>query len=62
MSADELRAGLHEAFGKMGKRQRVLAVPPDFTRFHSRAGQITEMAWEYFGDRLTAVLAGARHA
>jgi nickel-dependent lactate racemase len=34
----------------------VLAVPPDFTRFHSRAGRITELVWEYYGTALTDVL------
>ena len=56
LTPEQLRAGLHEAFKAMGKRNKVLAVPPDFTRFHSRSGQITEMAWEFFGDRLTDVL------
>ena len=56
LSTEHLRAGLHEALTKLGKRQKVLAVPPDFTRFHSRAGQLTEMAWEYYGERLTDVL------
>ncbi len=31
-------------------------MPPDFTRFHSRAGRITELAWEYYGTSLTDVL------
>lgn len=56
MSAEEFRAGLFEALGKLGERKKVLAVPPDFTRFHSKAGELTEMAWEYYGDRLTDVL------
>ena len=41
MSAAEARAGLLEGLGKLGKRKKVLAVPPDFTRFHSRAGELT---------------------
>ncbi|HZL25821.1 MAG TPA: lactate racemase domain-containing protein [Acidobacteriaceae bacterium] len=56
MSAEEFRAGLFEALGKLGERKKVLAVPPDFTRFHSKAGELTEMAWEYYGERLTDVL------
>ena len=56
MSPDEIRAGLFEALGKLGNRRRVLAVPPDFTRFHSKAGELTEMAWEFFGERLVDVL------
>lgn len=56
ISDEELRSGLTEALGRLGKRRRVLAIPPDFTRFHSRAGRITEMAWEYYGAALTDVL------
>jgi nickel-dependent lactate racemase len=56
MSGAEIRAGLREALGKLGERKKVLAVPPDFTRFHSKAGELTEMAWEFYGDALTDVL------
>jgi nickel-dependent lactate racemase len=56
MSPAAFRAGLHEALTKLGPRRKVLAVPPDFTRFHSKAGELTEMAWEFYGDRLTDVL------
>lgn len=56
LTEDELKALLHEALDKLGARQRVLAVPPDQTRIHSRAGDLTRFAWEYYGDRLKAVL------
>ncbi|MGI4827962.1 MAG: lactate racemase domain-containing protein [Janthinobacterium lividum] len=56
LSTEELRAGLRKAFTKIGERRKVLVLPPDFTRFHSRSGQLTEMVWEFFGDRLTDVL------
>lgn len=56
MTVDEIRSGLHEALSKLGDRKRVLAVPPDFTRFHSKAGELTEMAWQFYGDRMTDVL------
>ncbi len=56
MSAAEAKAGLFEALGKLGAKKRVLAVPPDFTRFHSKAGELTEYAWKYYGDALTDVL------
>ncbi len=55
-SADDLKAGLFEALKKMGVKHKVLAVPPDYTRFPSRAGELTEMTWEYFGEKLTDVL------
>ncbi len=56
ISDQELREGLFEGVRALGARRRVLALPPDFTRFHSRAGRITELAWEYFGAALTDVL------
>jgi nickel-dependent lactate racemase len=56
MSPEEVRAGLFEALGKLGERSRVVVVPPDFTRFHSKAGELTELAWEFYGDALTDVL------
>lgn len=56
LSAEDLKKGLYEAFHKMGHRRKVLAIPPDFTRFPSRAGELTEFAWEYFGETLTDVL------
>jgi nickel-dependent lactate racemase len=56
LSDETVRAGLFEALGKLGERMKVIAVPPDFTRFHSRAGEITEMVWEFYGDALTDVL------
>src|SRR5271157_5905926 len=56
ISDEELREGLFEALRALGRRRRVLVVPPDFTRFHSRAGRITELAWEHYGTALTDVL------
>jgi len=56
MSAGDLRTALFSALDAIGRRDRVLAVPPDFTRFHSQAGVLTELAWQYYGDRLTDVL------
>ncbi len=56
LSADDLKKGLFEALDKMGQRSKVLAIPPDYTRLPSRAGELTEFAWQYYGDRLTDVL------
>src|SRR6202050_745475 len=47
---------LVESLAKLGKRERVLVVPPDQSRLHSRAGDLTRYAWEYYGDHLQAVL------
>ena len=56
LSPDDLRAGLYQALDQLGPRRRVLVVPPDFTRFHSQAGRLTRLAYDYFGPRLTDVL------
>ncbi|MEO6924202.1 MAG: lactate racemase domain-containing protein, partial [Bryocella sp.] len=56
LSPNQYREGLFEALRKLGDRKKVLAVPPDFTRFHSKSGELTEMTWEYYGDKLTDVL------
>ena len=47
LTVDDLRAGLHTALDQLGPRQRVLVVPPDFTRVHSQAGQLTRLAYDY---------------
>jgi nickel-dependent lactate racemase len=56
MSLDELRANLFTALERLGERKRVLVVPPDFTRMHSQSGVLTELAWNFYGDRLVDVL------
>lgn len=56
LSHDDLRRGLYEALERLGERHKVLAVPPDYTRLPSRAGELTEIAWEYYGDKLTDIL------
>lgn len=56
LSSAELKTALFEALGKLGVRSRVLAVPPDLTRLHSRAGELTGYAFDFYGDRLKSIL------
>jgi hypothetical protein len=56
LSPRQLQYLLVEALAQLGPRNRVLAVPPDQSREHSRAGELTSYAWQYYGDRLKAVL------
>jgi nickel-dependent lactate racemase len=56
LSPSEIRQALFQAFEALGHRNKVLALPPDYTRFHSRAGELTKFAWEFYGARLTDVL------
>lgn len=52
----ELETGLYTALQKLGIRKKVLVVPPDFTRFHSRAGDITSLIYNYYKDGLKDIL------
>jgi len=56
LSHEQLKQLLTETLAKLGPRANVLAVPPDQSREHSRAGELTRYAWEYYGDKLQAVL------
>ena len=56
LSTEDLRKGLFEALDKLGKKKKVIAIPPDYTRYHSRAGILTSLTYEYFGSALSDVL------
>jgi nickel-dependent lactate racemase len=53
---EEIKSAVFTALDKLGPRKKVLAIPPDFTRFHSRAGELTRYVYEYYGNRLTDIL------
>ncbi len=56
LTIEDLRAGLFTSLGQMGHPAKVLAIPPDFTRYHSRAGVLTHCAYEYYQEKLTDIL------
>jgi len=56
IDADALKQGLYAALDKLGAKGKVLALPPDITRFYSRAGELTRYAWQYYGAALTDIL------
>jgi len=56
LSSSDLKAGLYEALSRLGTKEKVLAVPPDFTRYHSQAGILTSHVCNYYRDSLTDVL------
>ncbi|MDR2234461.1 MAG: lactate racemase domain-containing protein [Tannerella sp.] len=53
---DEIRKIVFDTLERLGPKKKVLAIPPDFTRFHSRAGELTNYVYEYYGDKLTDIL------
>ena len=56
LSSDDLRHGLYSALDKLGSRKKVIAVPPDFTRYHSQGGTLTSHIYNYYKDALTDIL------
>lgn len=56
LSLEDLKVGLFAALDKLGTKKKVLAIPPDITRFYSRAGDLTRLVHQYYGDALTDIL------
>ncbi len=56
LSDSEISAALDEIVRRFGGGKKILAVPPDFSRYHSYAGQITSMLYQQVGSALTDVL------
>jgi nickel-dependent lactate racemase len=52
----DLEIGLYSALSKLGPKKKVMVVPPDFTRFHSRAGDLTTLIYNYYKERLKDIL------
>jgi nickel-dependent lactate racemase len=52
----DLESGLYSALEKIGVRKKVLVVPPDITRFHSRAGDLTTLIYNYYRSDLKDIL------
>jgi nickel-dependent lactate racemase len=56
MGPNDLEYGVFSALVKLGPRKKVIAVPPDFTRFHSRSGEITTLISNYYKDNIKDIL------
>jgi nickel-dependent lactate racemase len=56
LTDDDLRAALTDVYKRLGQKRRVLVVPPDFTRFNSRAGILTQYTYQHYREALVDVL------
>tara|TARA_R110002049_G_scaffold72490_7_gene187585 strand:- start:168598 stop:169866 length:1269 start_codon:yes stop_codon:yes gene_type:complete len=56
LDTDDFREGLAETFAAVGMPKRALLLPPDFTRFYSRAGELTVLCHEMLGDAVTDIM------
>lgn len=55
-SEEEVRNILTSFFKDFGQKKRVMAIPPDMTRFYSGSGLITRIMYEYYRDALTDIM------
>jgi len=56
LDSEDLREGLYKSLEAIGSVKKVLVVPPDITRVHSRAGDLTRFVYEYYKSNLTDIL------
>ncbi len=56
IDSQTLKEGLFSSLDKLGSKHKVLAIPPDFTRYHSRAGELTTFVYDYYKNNLTDIL------
>lgn len=56
LSDNDLKTGLFEALNKIGKKNKVLAIPPDYTRLPSKAGVLTAFSYQFYNEKMTDIL------
>jgi len=56
LTEKDIKEGLYNSLNKLGDKNNVLAIPPDFTRVHSKAGELTQYTYEYYKEKLTDIL------
>lgn len=54
LTDEELREGLHTLLDRHPAK-KVLILPPDYTRYHSKAGFLTQVCYHYYTDRGASV-------
>jgi nickel-dependent lactate racemase len=56
LDSKDLASGIFSALEKLGVRKKVIVVPPDCTRFHSRGGELTSYIYRYYKNNLKDIL------
>ncbi len=56
LTEKDLSQALFSALEKLGTKKKVLAIPPDYTRYHSHAGMLTSLIYDYYLETLTDIL------
>lgn len=56
LTGDDFREALANVFSQIGRRRKVLLLPPDMSRLPSRAGELTVLSRELLGDAVTDIM------
>jgi nickel-dependent lactate racemase len=56
LTEEDLKEALTVTLDKWGNVKKALALPSDFTRYHSFSGNLTRIADQFLGDRLTDIM------
>ncbi len=56
LTNEEMKEVIFSSLDKLGKKKKVLVIPPDITRFYSYSGIITKFIYDYYGKALTDIL------
>ncbi|MDX9924486.1 MAG: lactate racemase domain-containing protein [Ignavibacteriaceae bacterium] len=56
LNEDDIREAVYSSLERLGYKKKVLAIPPDFTRFHSQAGILTHYSFKYYKEYMTDIL------
>ena len=56
LTMEAAKAAFMEGLAKLGKRERVLLIPPDITRIHGLGGMLAVWATEFYGSAVKQIL------
>ena len=56
LTSDDIREALQSTFAAIGHPSKALILPPDHTRLFSRAGEITAMCHEMWGEKIADIM------
>ena len=56
LTDDQIATTLTSILTQLGNRKKVMVVPPDFTRFHSKGGILTKAAYRHYGDSIKDIM------
>ena len=56
LTDEQISNTITAVLAQLGKKNKVVILPPDFTRFHSKAGVLTKAAYRHYGTAVTDIM------